>query len=335
MSLFSLSASGLSPHDALFKSTFSDPQNALVLLKAVAGPAFSDGFDIASLEPEHVSFVDEELEQKHADLLFRAVINGSETFVYLLFEHQSQSSPIMPLRMYRYAGAALQRAYDQRKELPLPALLPIVVHHSSTGWRHGTSLRDVMNVGQHPASLHRYLPQIEFLLDDISGLPDEALLARDGVETRGQVPLALVFMRDGRDAGRLVESLQRFAPLFRAETVSAMFKAQLFAYLLMVSQLPPTEILGTLKEALPGEEEAIVTAAEQLRRDGLEEGRARGREEGRLQEKRSNLRTFLTARFGGLAPDLERRIEESEAVLLDRWMGRVLTAATVHEVFGD
>ena len=34
MSLFSLSASGLSPHDALFKATFSDPKNASVLLTA-------------------------------------------------------------------------------------------------------------------------------------------------------------------------------------------------------------------------------------------------------------------------------------------------------------
>jgi len=146
-------------HDAFFKTVFRHPANALALVKAVAPPELAAGLDPASFRLEHCTFVTEELDQKHADLLFWAKLHGRDTLVYFLFEHLSTSRAEAALTMYRYAGEALRHAYDtmlpggERRGLPLPAILPVVVHHSATGWQHATSLRELYALDGVPESL--------------------------------------------------------------------------------------------------------------------------------------------------------------------------------------
>src|SRR5690606_8930501 len=91
-----------SPHDALFKYVFSQPEHAASELRAVFPPALAARLDWASLTLQPSSFVDERLKGRQADLLFSVECDGQPAYVYVLLEHQSTSDPIMAFRMLRY-----------------------------------------------------------------------------------------------------------------------------------------------------------------------------------------------------------------------------------------
>ena len=101
-----------SPHDKLFKKSFEN--------LAVAAAHFRDSLpaetvpllDLAKLRLESGSYVDEELRDRHSDLLFSVPWVGpameeqppnepDSALMYLLFEQQSTVDTMMPLRMLR------------------------------------------------------------------------------------------------------------------------------------------------------------------------------------------------------------------------------------------
>ena len=132
-----------SEHDGLFKLAFSDPKHVAVELRAVLPPALLALLDLESLRLEPGSFVDDELTQSHSDLLLSVGLHGSDEsarsgLVYVLFEHQSSVDPLMPLRLLEYVLKILRREIDRRKSvglspLPLPHVVPLVLHHSDSG----------------------------------------------------------------------------------------------------------------------------------------------------------------------------------------------------------
>jgi hypothetical protein len=91
-----------SPHDALFKHVFSQPEHAASELRAVLPAGLSARLDWSSLELEPSSFVDEHLRGRQADLLFRVGCAGRSAFLYILFEHQSTTDALMAFRLLRY-----------------------------------------------------------------------------------------------------------------------------------------------------------------------------------------------------------------------------------------
>lgn len=108
--------------------------------------------------------------------------------------------------------------------------------------------------------------------------------------------------------------------------------------------------LGKKPSRTPEEEEFIVTmystweqAREQGRdegrregrREGRDEGRNEGRREGRDEGRREVLRDMLTVKFGPLPDAAAARIQGASAVELNAWVLRVLSAATLDEVFAS
>jgi hypothetical protein len=57
------------------------------------------------------------------------------------------------------------------------------------------------------------------------------------------------------------------------------------------------------------------------------------REEGRQQGEARALLRQLRAKFGPPAPELAARVEGADLPELERWLDRILTAATPDEVF--
>lgn len=74
---------------------------------------------------------------------------------------------------------------------------------------------------------------------------------------------------------------------------------------------------------------------EEGRDEGRQEGREEGREEGRREGRVEMLRVMLMAKFGVIDPKLEARIGDASPELLDRYLARILTAATIAAVFDD
>jgi predicted transposase/invertase (TIGR01784 family) len=338
------------PHDALFRNTFSKAEHAAAELRVVLPAALLQWVDLSTLALEPGSYVDSALTSCQSDLLFRVSLAGRSGLVYLLFEHQSSIDELMPLRILKYVVRVLERHTSAsgggKRALPLPVVLPIVLHHSASGWTAATDMRELFDpalVAQPTIVAH--VPRFSFVLDDISHLSDLDLAAR----ALGLVPtLTLWALRDAREPGRAARSLGRwqtwFRELLRAESGQEAL-VTIFSYLSLVAEdLTPQILLATLDSTIPEANAVMTTLAEQWRYEGrLEgeargrlEGEARGRLEGEARGRREGARQLLLAqletKFGPLARHERERVGAATDDELARWAAAVLTASSVDDV---
>ena len=324
------------PHDALFKRTFSDPAHVRDELRAILPPALLALLNLATLRPCPGSFVDQTLAGSHSDLLFSVELSGQPALLFLLFEHQSTVDPLMPLRMLSYVvRILLQHAEQTQGALPLPAVVPLVLHHSATGWTASTRLEALFDPDLLATEgLAELVPRFGFLLDDLSRLSDEALWDR----AMGLLPsLTLWALRDGRDPKRLLASLARWAHLLdalaRAPSGRDAFEA-LLRYLSLVADLPPATLARAVKQAAPSTEGLMATVAEQWMAEGEARGIVKGKAEGKAEAKAQAVLTVLEAR--GLAVSEAQRAEVlgcTDLERLDGWVRQAVTAKTTADLF--
>ncbi len=297
--------------------------------------------DWKTLELQTGTFVDPSLAASQSDLLFRAKIDDRDVFVYVLFEHQSSPDALMPLRLLRYVVRILEAHIRKSADpLPLPSVIPVVLHHSESGWTAPTELAPLFVEALIAVpELARWTPQFQFVLDDISRLSDEALHAR----ALGAFPsLVLWALRDARTPARLLATMGLWAEAFAAVAGAPSGKdalVALFRYISLVSELPATTLHDTVQRVAPEAEEAVMTLAEQLiqqgRTEGRSEGRAEGRAEGRTEGRRGQLRRLLRAKFGGVPTAYEGKLDAASEDQLDAWAERLLVADCVESVFSD
>jgi predicted transposase YdaD len=92
-----------SPHDALFKATFSNLENARSELALVLPSEVVERIDWSSLALEPGEFIDDDLTNLASDLLYTVRLDGVSASVYVLCEH-----PIFGRPHDAFAALALQ-----------------------------------------------------------------------------------------------------------------------------------------------------------------------------------------------------------------------------------
>jgi hypothetical protein len=309
------------PHDSLFRFVFGKPVHAASELRAVLPAPLADRLDLANLRPVNGSFVDEELTNRHCDVLMRTRLGGREAFVYVLIEHQSSPDPIMPLRMLRYLMRIWDRYLEENPKVKrLPMIVPLVVYQGSRRWTYPVELSELLDVDPETARLAgSFLPRFRFLLDDLTQLDQTALRARPittpvrlTVRLLGIVP---AYRSDATSAlsGEDIEDfrdLQRY-PEWR-EILAAFLK-----YIEFASETPLHRIASLAAQIGPEAEEVYMTTADMLRAEGVAGVLARQ----------------LTRRFGALPDGARERIDAAPLEQLEAWSDRVLDAETLDEVF--
>ena len=323
-----------SPHDALFKHTFSDPRHAEGALRSVLPEGLSRRFAWDTLERVPGSFVDAKLKDRHTDLLFRveqvspaAGAAGNEpVLVYLLFEHQSTPHSLMAFRLVAYSVRIweewLKEHADARR---LPAIVPIVLHHGAGGWTGARTLEDLYDLDAEALeAAGPHVLRMRFLLDDLGLETDEALRER-AMTALGR--LVIYCLRHAREPAELVAGLREWGALVEevmAAPDGAAALQTVLRYVLMVHPEATKIVLHQIEAAFGDEKvkEALMTAGEML----IQQGEARG-------ELRM-LRKQLTLRFGPLTDAANARLEAADVPTLETWGERVLTAASLDEVVG-
>jgi predicted transposase YdaD len=345
---------GNSVHDKLFKRTFSQVEHAAGELRCMLPPALVARIDFASLSLCTGSFVDEALKERHTDLLFSVPITGRKAFLYLLCEHQSYADPLMPFRLLRYMVRIWDSVLlDDPQAKRLPAIVPLVVHHSQEGWTVATAFQNLLDLDDEAlATVAEHVPRFTFLLDDISFASDEDLKAR-AMSALGR--LVLFCLRSARTPSRIVQDIGGWVELIREVRRAPNGPAALvmvWRYIFEVQkQYEPEELVAMLNEAVGSEEsEELLSVADKLiargrkeglqdgRREGLEEGLQKGREEGReegLLHERKLLQKLLVRRFGALPEAVVARVNAADFAQLEAWADQVLTALTLADVLGD
>ncbi len=340
------------PHDALFKAVFSQPEHAAVELRSVLPPALVERIDWSTLALEAGSYVDEALRERQSDLLFRAALGEQEVLLYVLFEHQSEPDRGMAFRLLRYEVRIWERWAREAPGHPLPPILPVVLSHSERGWNVPLSFEELVELGDSGEVLLPFLPRFRFLVDDLSRETDAELARR---VSSLYVRLVLMLLRDGRRVP-LPDLVRRALDVWREVERSSPAEAiaLLIRYILLISDeaehgsfVDVVDSIGprTKEEAMrsiadkifdEGKAEGLAQGLAAGRAEGNAEGKAEGRAEGlavgRAEGQRATLRRLLRLKFGSLGPDDEARIEAAPLALLEVWVERVLTADTIAAV---
>ena len=182
-----------------------------------------------------------------------------------------------------------------------------------------------------PPGLERYRPQLYYFLLDEGRFSDTELAP---LKNLAAALFRLEGSRTPGDVGRVLAALAEWlkspeqASLRRAFTV---WLKRVF----LPGRVPGVEFtnLNDLQEVQSMLAERVIEWTEEWKREGMEKGRLEGRQEGRQEGEASLLLRQLELRFGPLSEGSRAQVRAADADTLLLWGDRVLTAATVEEVF--
>jgi len=336
-----------SPHDALVKSIFSSPEHAVGVLRTALPAEIAGRLDWDSLELVPGDFVDDNLREHLTDLLYSVQLGGEAALVYLLFEHQSTVHRWMLVRLWRYVGEIWQSYIDDHPDATrLPVIIPVVLHHSATGWTSATELRELFGLSPDDmAALDGYVPALRFVLDDLSQQQDDDLRARAMTALAFLVLWTLKHARRNPDFLSAMRSIMDVLVEVLLAPTGRGALSRVFRYILQVTEVDPGEFHEVLIQSAQIESsEAFMTGAEILRQEGRkqgreqgrkqgrEQGRKQGRKQGRLEALRSVATGLLEQRFETLPPWARRKIARAREDSLQRWIAGVLDAESLEDV---
>jgi hypothetical protein len=317
----------------MFKAAFSRPCHARGLFRELLPRPLARRLIWSTLRLESGIVVgDDDLDEQRMDLVYSVRAGHRRILIYVLAEHQSTVDRWMVFRLLCYLVAIWKSFRAQHpRALKLPPILPLVVHHSPTGWTAPVAFEDLLDADAELLdAFGAHLPRFRFLLDDLSVQSDAALRSRSRMTPGGRV--AILALKHGR--APIAVRIQALSPDARAPSARDVL-ALVLRYILETSGVEPARLRGLLARQVGRKEaEKMLSTAEKLRREGRREGRSEGERAGERKGKRDTLLLLLRQRFGRLPAAVVARIGKSDAAELDAWVGSVLTAASLDEVLG-
>jgi hypothetical protein len=329
------------PHDGFSKYVFRNLRRAREELANAVGPRLAALIDWDTLRLEPTELADQALDARYADLRFTARLAGLPVRLDLVFEHQSESDPWMPIRMFCHAGAiwngvrkerereVRRRKRRARPPARVPLVLSIVLHNGPRRWTAPTELAEVIEgadvLREHAPDL---LPRFPILIDDLADQTDEAIRARP---QSASVRLALLLLKHAR-TGDTVNVIEREGDLVQQSEVED--PGVLREGIRYSLRADPWASKGRLRLALRRQlgrrgEEMVMTEGDRL----MAAGRAEGRVEGEARGQAKSIFNVLKARGLRIPANVRAQIEGcTDPRQLARWVGRAVTARNAHEV---
>ena len=231
----------------------------------------------------------------------------------------------MPLRVLVYM-TRIWTALREEGQGSLPVILPIVVHHSETGWIAPRRLSELLAGGEALLEQARpYVPDFELLIDDLTRVPEAELAQRAMAAHAKLVVWALRAVRVGFDPALVRIWARALDEVLKVAGVEAL---ELFLRYLSEVEGGPA-IYQALLTA--GVSEDANEVAMSLRKQWVDEGRAEGREEGRAEGRAEVVLKQLQLKFGPLPEATRERVRNASVEELDRWAERILSAPSLDE----
>jgi predicted transposase/invertase (TIGR01784 family) len=275
-------------NDGFFKAVFSQPEHATAFFKSHLPAGMVSQIDWPSLTNLPGSFVKSSLHQVHSDLLFSVQIGKRETLLYLLFEHQSSPDPSMPLRLLGYLTEIFTR-HHKTHGLPLPPVLPFVLHQGPDDWNVSTTFEDLFALPEEiAADLLPFLPKFHHALLDLTRFDP----ATEEHDTRIQVVLQLMKLARKRELLRFFNWLAGFSPHELPDTLLGL----MVLYALHADSDLDVEKIYYSLSSNPELERNTMSVAEKLIAQGRVEGRLEGLWIGKIQAFEEFLSKTQTSR---------------------------------------
>lgn len=300
---------GYAPHDAAYKSLFSDPEMVASLLRDFVPESFVAELDFSTLERCSGSYVSDDLRERHDDMVWRVRWQGEFwCYLYILTEFQSTVDGWMAVRVLTYTALLWQdliRTGRVKEGEPLPPVFPLVIYNGGTRWTAAQDTTGLLPPLSGP--LAAYQPRQRYFLLDEGQVSEARLAAGKGLAglllrlERAREPEELLPLLDelaARLSGPRYQRLQRAFTVWLSRVV--LQRTGMAAAENDVNDL--REVRTMLAErAMQWKDEYIRQGVLMGREEGLEEGLTLGRGEG----VGLALRTLLESRLGCLPPQVD------------------------------
>ncbi len=295
------------PHDAFARCMLSDPAHATAFFQGHLPPDIAAAADWSTLTLQPASFVRQNLQQSHTDLLYSVKVIGRDVLLHLLLEHQTSVDPLMPLRLICYVVEVL-RHHAETHGLPLPPVIPVVLHQGPDRWTVSTQFRDLFALPKDLATLLcAYLPDFQHALLDLTRFDPEK------EETQPQMQVILRLMKAAREK-RLIEFFEWLGS--GSVEVTLLLREDFFRrcllYAVHIDINLDAESISRSLSASPKLQQEAMSLAQKLRQEGRQEGRADGLAHGEWAGKIQLLEKFL-----GLAATPSGTLAAQEIIALE------------------
>jgi len=249
------------PHDSLFKEFLTDIDIARQFLDIHLPDHIKQRCDLQTLELVSGAFVGNELKQRFADIVYRVKVKGENRFLYILVEHQSAAERLLPFRIAHYEMDIMRQYCDQTKSETLPEIVSLVFYRGKTRYPYSLNVRDLLEYQDGQSVFAQQIPT----LIGISALSDEE------IQEHGNIAILEIVQKYVKE-----KDLQEFIQLVLIELthhpLPTRRKNNLFRYLLSEGECSDFENFYRIVHSYnPTYGEEMMTVAEQLKQQGLEE----------------------------------------------------------------
>ncbi|AFC71445.1 Rpn family recombination-promoting nuclease/putative transposase [Rickettsia australis] len=159
-------------HDKFFQKALENPFVAREFFNMHLPSNIKTLFSPATLTLENDSFIELSLKESITDVLFSVEINNSESYLYLLLEHQSGSDHLMAFRLFKYMLNIAERhsnLYPNSKKFPF--IYPLVFFNDNQKYTAPLNLWDLFENSE----LVKVTWSNAYQLVDLQNIPDEKL----------------------------------------------------------------------------------------------------------------------------------------------------------------
>ncbi|MCX8566623.1 MAG: conserved hypothetical protein (putative transposase or invertase) [Glomeribacter sp. 1016415] len=260
------------PHDALFKSFLKDIDIAQEFLQLHLPCYLQKECDFNTLQLVSGAFVQSNLSQRFADIVYSVSSPDGQDKLYILMEHESTASALPPFKLSSYLNGIMQQHLEQGHK-QLPAVFEMIFYRGERPYPGPTNYLNCFKRKQL-AQKRLGLPASVKILD-LSTIPDEEI-------KRYKRMAALTLAQKYIGTQSLMQFAPQLAELLQCYPLPVEKLRQLIYYLVEEGRGDDGQFLQFLMENVRQcrEDEEMKTLGQFLRDEGREEGREEGRREG-------------------------------------------------------
>ncbi|ADL43330.1 hypothetical protein COB47_2072 [Caldicellulosiruptor obsidiansis OB47] len=157
-------------YDLTFKRLFQFKEVFLNFLRSNINREWVNRIDAESLEFVDRSFIKDEFVEKEADVIYRARLEDTDIYFYVLIEPQSTADKSMPRRLFEYMSLVWKRHMEEKADELFPPIIPIVLYNGRSSWNIPTQIFKGFDIFKDD--------MFNYILVDVNRLDDERLKSR-------------------------------------------------------------------------------------------------------------------------------------------------------------
>lgn len=258
-------------HDATFKKVFEQKEIAINVIENNLPAEVIKLLDMDSLEKLDGSFINEELKENFADIIYKVKINQKECYIVLLLEHKSQPDKLTAFQVARYIIELWSKEISAGKK-EISVVIPIVIYHGKNKWRYETNIRELIpNFNELPDYIVDKLPVLEYELINVATHEEKEFNQYEPITRMILRSMKYVFYGKDKVIEELLISVEEIPPNIDDEKLYYYINILLIYFQNTGNEITEADLNRKIKE-LDGKGDKIMTILQAREQKGIEKG---------------------------------------------------------------